>query len=79
MAKNDTRNVIVDKLEVFSVEHGLKFIWAIERRPDGCLTVQFTKDHFRHTYRITNKEIEAAKGDPDIIVKNIMNMVTNAL
>ena len=79
MAKNDTRNVIIDKLEIFSAEHGLKFLWSVERRPDGCMTVQFKKvDGTGITYRVTSKEIDMAKGNADLIADNIINMVKDA-
>ena len=76
MNKNDTRTGVIDLLDVFAKEYGLKFVWSIERRPDGCMTVQFKKDDGQGlTYRITAREIEAANGNSVAIAMNITDMV----
>ena len=78
MAKDDVRSQVIDKLEVFAQEYGLKFLWSVERRPDGCMTVQFKKaDGTGITYRVTSKEIDIAKGNADLIADNIIGMVKN--
>lgn len=79
MAKDDVRSQVIDKLEVFAQEYGLKFLWSVERRPDGCMTVQFKKaDGEGLTYRVTAREIDMAKGNADVIADNIIGMVMDA-
>ena len=55
---NDVRSTIIDILEKFSEERGIRFIWATERRPDGCMTVSFkSKDGRGYTRRLNHSEL----------------------
>ena len=56
----DNATIIIDKLEEFAGENKLKFLYSMERKPEGCLTVYFgsrTEDFKgQQSYRINYAE-----------------------
>lgn len=76
---NDPTNIIIDKLETFAEENNLKYLYSLERRPEGCLIVYFgsrTEDEkTQGSYRISYSE--RTQNSPYEIVNNIIEKVKN--
>lgn len=71
--KKDSTTIIIDELENFAEENKLKFLYSLERRPEGRLIIYFgsrTEDvKGQHSYSIGWNE--RCQRDPMDIVNDI--------
>ena len=75
----DVRNVIVDILEKYCREKDIKFLWSMERSPEGALTIHCKKGNTSFNYRISYVEIEAARFDVGVVIEAIVRKIDELL
>lgn len=75
----DIRNVIVDKLEEYCKAKGVKFLWSMERCPEGTLTINCRKDNQAFSQRISYAEIESVNCDISIVIETVIKKINELL
>ena len=73
----DIRKTIVDTLEKHCKKKDIKFLWSMERSPEGALTIHFKKDNNRFSRRISYTEIESVKFDVGTIIKTVTKEISH--
>ena len=84
MKKDTIIDDLIAKLEVFAKEYDLLFVWARERRPDGCFIIQFKRKNSGinqsvYTLRITHDEMLSANGNAGILADRIIEAVKSRI